>query len=193
MDRQRRRRPGRTRPFPPPGPPITSPSERPRRRADSRGRFSAPATRAKPPFGRCTDFRCTTNLGVRYTNRDLSHQHQLRIPARRRPARADRVSLSGHEDIKARPLRHLRQALTDVALALRSGQQQPLDIESGSDLPQHPNAQQLLIDRIDHRDRIGRRRPLRSHRFRTQRLMTYHRYIPPHARAACSPPCLRLA
>ena len=53
--------------------------------------------------------------------RDLSHQHQLRIPARRRPARADRVSLSGHEDIKARPLRHLRQALTDVALALRSG------------------------------------------------------------------------
>ena len=69
MDRQRCRRPARPRPFPPPGSPITSPSERSRRRADSRGRFSAPAARAKPPFGRCTNFRCTTNLGVRYTDK----------------------------------------------------------------------------------------------------------------------------
>ena len=66
MDRQRHRRLGRTRPFPPPGPPITSPSERPRRRAHGRARPRAPCVRAKPPFGRCTDFRGTTNLGIRY-------------------------------------------------------------------------------------------------------------------------------
>ena len=66
MDRQRHRRLGRPRPFPPPGPPITSPSERPRRRAHGRARPRAPCVRAKPPFGRCTDFRGTTNLGLRY-------------------------------------------------------------------------------------------------------------------------------
>ena len=67
MDRQRCWRPGRTRPFPPPGPPITSPSERRRRRAHGRGRPRAPCARAKPPCGRCTDVLSTPDLGVRYT------------------------------------------------------------------------------------------------------------------------------